>query len=151
MSPALVSLLCLCILNAVLLFYVIYIRQENFGTSWGKAGLISTLFLLIPILVFALWHQNRAEGRLKDLGLAVYPGFASSSGIASGFGDSPTWVFELDTGSSDVIAFYREKENHGEWRIIASNDDSLLFERPGEVLSILSDGKAVAFSVERKD
>ena len=145
------ALLALCLLNIAALYYVIYVRKEHNTGGWGKAGLITTLFLLVPVIIVSLWHQQQAEVRLTEIGLQAFPGFKSSSGIATGLGESPFWVFTVEGEPGDALAFYEKPENRGGWRIVSATSANLILERETEVLSIFTNEDTIVFSVTRKD
>ena len=87
MSLGLLVLLGFCLLNVGLLIYLIYVKKSLMSDSRAKAGLITTLFFLIPIIFLTLWQQHHAQDRLQHLGFTPYAGFKSSSGIATGLGE----------------------------------------------------------------
>lgn len=89
MDLSLIALLGGCLMTAALLYYVIFVRREQPISSWGKSGIVTLMFVLVPVLVIALWFQDGAVNRLEQMGFEPYPGFVSCSGIATGLGEKP--------------------------------------------------------------
>jgi hypothetical protein len=147
MDSSLIALLGGCLLMAALLYYVIFVRREHLIISWGKSGLVSLVFVLVPVLLIALWFQSGAENRLERIGFKPYPGFVSSSGIATGLGEKPFWVFSVEGGAETVLEYYRQPENRNGWALVADTESLLLFEREGKSVAVSSLGDSVAFTM----
>lgn len=145
MDLDLIALLGGCLLLAALLYYVIFVRREEPIGSWGKSGLVSLVFVLVPVLLIALWYQSGAENRLKEIGFTPYPGFISSSGVAAGQGKNPIWVFSVEGDLAAVLEFYRRPENHNGWTLVSENEGLLLFRHEKRLVSISANMKSVAF------
>ena len=145
MDPALIALLGGCLSLAILLYYVIFIRRDGAVGSWGKSGLLTLLFVLIPVLVIALWNQSGAESRLALIGLSPYPGLTSSSGVATGQGKNPVWVFSVEGGAEPALKFYSHPENHKGWTLVSKSKSLLLFKSEGKTLVISANAESMAF------
>jgi hypothetical protein len=147
MDFSLIALLGFCLFFAALLYYVIFVRREEPIGPWGKSGLVILIFLIVPVLIIALWYQAEAERRLEEIGFTPYPGFISSSGVATGSGENPVWVFSLDGDVDAVLDFYKSAENHKGWALVSESESLLMFEREGEALSMFVGAGSVAFSI----
>lgn len=147
MDTALIALLAGCLVLAALLYYVNYVHPQEPTGHWGKSGLINLMLVLVPVLVIALWFQDGAEDRLAELGLTPYPGFVSSSGVATGAGESPVWVFSVEGDPEQVLAFYRRAENRAGWSLHSESGSLLLLEKEGRLLSVAASPGSVAIMV----
>lgn len=144
MDLALIVLLGFCLVLAALLYYVIFVRREKRLSPWGMSSLLALLFIVIPVIMIALWYQSGAGHRLEQLGFQPYPGLISSSGIATGTGKAPIWVFSIEGDDAPVLQFYRQRENHKGWSLVTESHYGLMFKREEEVLTLLvGDGKVV--------
>lgn len=147
MDPSLIALLVGFVLMAALLYHVIFIRREHPIGSWAKSGLVVFVFLLIPVLLIALGFQAGAENRLQKIGFRPYPGFVSSSGIATGLGENPFWVFSVEGGATAVLEYYRQPENREGWVLVADSEFLLLFEREGQKVAVSAVADGVTFTL----
>jgi len=139
MDLSLIALLGGCLLLAALLAYVIFVRREHLIVSWGRSGLVTLLFMLIPLVVISLWYQAGAETRLEQIGFTRYPGVVSSSGLAVGLGENPVWVFTVEGDAERALDFYRRAENRRGWALVSEGASLLLFEREGRLLAVSAD------------
>lgn len=148
MDVSLLAILAFCLSYAAALYYFIFVRREARLGPWGRSGLVTLLFVITPVLAMILWYQSGAESRLEGLGFNSYPGFVSSSGIATGVGDAPIWVFTIVGDEDSVLLFYKQSENHAGWTLVSESDMGLVFERGSEKLSILVGEGNVVFSIK---
>ena len=148
MEESLLSILVFCLSYAAALYYSIFVRRETRLGSWGKSGLVTLVFVITPVLVMNLWNQSEAESRLERLGFNPYPGFVSSSGIATGSGKAPIWVFSIEGYEGSVLQFYKKDENHVGWSLMSESDMSLIFERGSEKLSVFVGSDNVVFTLK---
>ncbi|HOP18113.1 MAG: hypothetical protein KDI22_06255 [Gammaproteobacteria bacterium] len=149
MDLSLIALLGGCLLLAAVLYYVIFVRREHPISPWGKSGLVTLMFVLVPVLVIALWYQAGAESRLAQIGFTPYPGFASSSGVATGLGENPVWVFSVEGGAKPVLEFYGRPENRKGWALVSESESLLLFEREGKSVAVSAVADSVAFTMRQ--
>ncbi len=147
MDLSLIALLAGCLLLAGLLYYVIFVRREHPVSPWGKSSLVTLVFLLIPVLLIALWYQAGAQDRLVQIGFTPYPGFVASSGVATGLGERPVWVFSVDGGAEPVLEFYRRPDNRKGWVLVSDGRSLLLFEREGKSVAVSAVADSVAFTM----
>ena len=145
MDPTLITLLIGCILWAVLLcYFFIYRRAKDLGAG-GKSALIIITFILVPVIGFVLWGQKQSFQRLEELGFEAYQGLGHSFGVATGAGDSSTWLYSLSSSEDALLDFYRNPAKHKGWKLIAEESGGLTFERGNSKMLIrVSDGN-VAF------
>ena len=148
MDTALFAILGFCLFFAALLYYVIFVRREARLGPWGRSGLVTLLFVITPVLVIVLWYQSGAQSRLAKLGFNPYPGFISSSGIATGSGETPIWVFSIEGDERSVLMFYKKNENHDGWSLVSESETGLIFERGNEVLTVFVGAGSVVFSMK---
>jgi hypothetical protein len=73
-----------------------------------KATFIIMLFMMIPLVSFALWRQAGAIDRLSNTGIKPYPGILHSIGLATG---PSTWVFKTTSTPEDIQSFYHLEDN----------------------------------------
>ena len=148
MEISLLAILVFCVSYDALLYYFIFIRREARLGPWGRSGLVTLLFVITPVLVMILWYQSGAESRLERMGFSPYPGFVSSSGIATGSGEAPIWVFSIEGNEGSVLQFYRKNENHVGWTLVSESEMGLTFERGSEILSVFVGADNVIFSLK---
>ena len=151
MDLSLIALLGGCLMMAALLYYVIFVRREQPISSWGKSGIVTLMFVLVPVLVIALWFQAGAVNRLEQMGFEPYPGFVSSSGIATGLGEKPFWVFTVEGGAEPVLEFYKLAENRKGWMLVSESKSLLLFEREGKSVAVSAVADSVAFMMGQRE
>lgn len=150
MDVSLIALLGFNLIFAALLYYFIFIRREQRLGPWAKSGLFAILFIILPLLVMTLWYQAGAAQRLHQLGFTPYPGLISSSGTATGTGESPLWVFSFKGNSDALLQFYKDKNNHKGWTLVSETATGLSFKRGGKMLSVFVSEDNVVFTVKPK-
>ena len=74
METSLLTILVFCLSFASLLYYVFIVRNEVDLGARGKSGLFTILFVILPVLVIALWNQLESKDRLSEIGFNPYPG-----------------------------------------------------------------------------
>ena len=62
----------------------------------------------------------------------------SSIGIGNGYGDNPTWIFELKSDGEDTLEFYRKDSNRDGWILVEDNDLLLRFMQGPRTMTIAS-------------
>ena len=150
MDTSLLTLLGFCWALAAILYYLFVVRREVDLGGLGKSGLIILMFVITPVLVIALWNQSEAEVRLSRVGFNAHPGFVSSVGIATGAGSDPVWVFSVETDENLILNYYKKRENHGPWQLVSESENSLLFQKEAEIMTIHVSDKRVVFSLIHK-
>ena len=150
MDLALLLILAFVLAYAGLLYYFIYVKKQPTTGPWGKSGIFISVFIIAPIIIIVLWFQSGAKGRLQEKGFTPHPGLNSISGIATGTGDSPTWVFSTDDSESSITEFYLQEHNRDGWSLVSDNQSLLLFEKGNEVAQILVGDGDVIFSIRKK-
>ena len=148
MEMSLLPILVFCVSYAAFLYYFIFVRKEARLGPWGRSGLVTLLFVITPVLVMTLWFQSGAENRLERLGFTPYPGFVSSSGIATGSGEAPIWVFSITGNEDSVLQFYKKNKNHPGWSLVSETKMGLTFERGSETLSVFVEPGNVVFTLK---
>ena len=143
MSPALLSILVVCLILITILFYVFIIRRQQDFLARGKAALLIIAFLIVPILGLTLWNQMLSKGRLAELGFVPYHGLGSSVGVLTGTGDQPMWLFTISETENAVLDFYKRTENRLGWDLVSENPAMLVFENSDSRLTLhVGDGTA---------
>jgi len=117
MQVSLLFLLAVAILLSVQGYYFGYVRPPVVLAWLQQATFIISTFLLVPVLVYVLLNQSGAVKRLAETGIRPYPRITESVGVANGFGENPTWVFEVDATVNEVREFYQAKANTGDWTL----------------------------------
>ncbi len=106
MDPTLIGLLIGCIVWAALLcYFFIYQGAKDLGEG-SKSALVIVTLLLVPVIGFVLWGQKQSLQRLEELGFEAYQGLGHSVGVATGAGDSPTWLYSLSSSEDAFLGFY---------------------------------------------
>ena len=144
MDPILTTLLLAVLALAGLLFYVFIVRREPDPGGRGMAGLITLLFVLVPVLLITLWLQSDSAQRLSDTGFVPHPALVSTVGVAAGVGENPVWVYSIAGDPRDIVQFYRDAGNHPGWQQVSDSENMLIFETDDRRMSLfVSDNSAI--------
>jgi hypothetical protein len=107
-DTSLILLLVFLIAVEIQAFYFGFVSPPRTGAWLQQASFVILSFLLIPLLVYVLYSQAAAASRLGKYGIEAHPAIDSSIGIGNGYGDNPTWIFELKSDGEDILEFYRQ-------------------------------------------
>lgn len=149
MDTSLLLLLIAGLGYAALLYYLLFVRSERDPAGWGLSGIMAMLFIIAPIIVIVLWSQSGAQQRLHDLGFVPHPKFVSSMGIATGVGESPTWVFDTDATEAEIVAFYKREEHRPGWQLTGQGPSVLVFKNARRTLTLFTGDGSAVFVLDR--
>ena len=135
-DTSLIILLIAIILIDIQAYYFGFINPPK-ATAWlQKSGFITLTFLLIPVLIYTIYHQAGSVKRLEAYGLDVYPAIDNAVGFNNGYGKNPTWVFELTDKAQDVLSFYKQSLSDMRWILIEDNHLYLRYKQKEKLLTI---------------
>ena len=150
MDVSLVILLVAILALAALLYYVFLVKQTPDPGGKGGGGLITIVFILVAVVVFAIWNQSTADDRLNKVGFKHHPALRSSVGFATGLGEDPVWVFALDGDPGQIMQFYKTKDNYTGWQLVYQGKNMLVYENEAQSLSIFVAEDDVIFALNSK-
>jgi hypothetical protein len=133
MQPQIVILLIICILLAAQGYYFGFVRPPRALAWLQQATFALMLFMIIPLVLFALWKQSGAVGRLESTGVRPDPGILHAIGLATG---PSTWVFKSTSTPEDLRSFYHSQEGLDGWELISSSNDMLIISNGREKMAI---------------
>ncbi|MEZ4552100.1 MAG: hypothetical protein R2874_16990 [Desulfobacterales bacterium] len=83
-------------------------------SAWlQKATFILMLFMMIPLVSFALWKQVGAVEGLASTGVKPHPGILHPIGLATG---PSAWVFKAKSNPEDIKLFYHSEDSFEDGR-----------------------------------
>ncbi|NCF18602.1 MAG: hypothetical protein GWP63_10195 [Haliea sp.] len=138
MDTSLILLLVFLIAVEIQAFYFGFVSPPRTGAWLQQASFVILSFLLIPLLVYVLYSQAAAASRLGKYGIEAHPAIDSSIGIGNGYGDNPTWIFELKSDGEDILEFYRQDSSRDGWVLVEDNSLLLRFTRESKTMTIAS-------------
>ena len=133
MQPQLVVLLIICVVLATQGYYFGFVRPPKVLAWLQQATSILMLFIMIPLVSFALWKQTGAVERLENSGVKPHPGILHPVGLATG---PSTWVFKAKSNPEDIKSFYYSEDSFEGWEIISSSDNMLIVSNGDEKMTI---------------
>ena len=136
MQDSLILLLIFCAALSVQGYYSGFYRPLAVLSWLAQSTFVIATFMLIPILVYVLVTQSGAIERLEKAGIRPYPGIKGSAGIANVRGDNPTWVFEVQGSSDEILEFYRSTENTGNWSFHGDDGIYLRLSKNDQIMKI---------------
>ena len=144
MDPILTTLLFAVLALAGLLYYVFIVRREADPGGRGVAGVITLLFVLVPVLFITWWLQSDSAQRLSDTGFVPHPALVSTAGVAAGVGENPVWVYSIADDPRIIARFYRDPANRPGWEQVSDSESMLIFESDDRRMSLfVSDHSAI--------
>ena len=133
MQPQLMVLLFICIVFAAQGFYFGFVRPPKVLAWLQQATFILMLFMMIPLVSFALWKQVGAVERLASTGVKPHPGILHPIGLATG---PSAWVFKAKSNPEDIKSFYHSEDSFEGWEIISSSGNMLIVSNGDEKMTI---------------
>lgn len=162
MDISLIITLLLLLLFASALYYYFFKKRVPDVFYLGKSSLVIIMFMIVPLLATVLYYQAGAEDRLNAIGFTPHSSFTSSVGIATGTGESPTWLFETDSSKETIIDFYKKEqthrgweqieEDHPKWRLELDTRIYISFRKNNNIMRLLASDNMAGFilSIENK-
>ena len=149
MDPILITLLIAVLALAGLLYYVVIVRRQPDPGGRGMAGMITLLFVLVPVLLITLWLQSDSARKLSDTGFVPHPALAASMGVATGVGEDPVWVFSIEGDPDAIVRFYKDPSSHAGWQRVWASEGMLMFESDdGQRMSLFVSDDSAIFSLQ---
>ena len=136
MQGSLIFMLLVCFVLSLQGYYFGFFRPLAVLAWLAQSTFVISTFLLIPILIYVLVSQSGAIERLENTGIRPYPGIVESIGLGNGWGDNPTWMFEVHANSGEVREFYSSPENTGDWSFQGDDGIYLRFRKNDLVMKI---------------
>ena len=133
MQPELIVLLISCVVLAAQGYYFGFVRPPKVLAWLQQATFVLMLFMMLPLVSFALWKQSGAVERLASTGVKPHPDILHAIGLATG---PSTWVFKSKSNPEDVKSFYHSEDSLQGWELISSSDDMLIVSNGDEKMTI---------------
>ena len=133
MQPQIVVLLIICGVLAAQGYYFGFVRPPKVLAWLQQATFVLMLFMMVPLVWFALWKQSGAVERLASTGVKPHPGIQHAIGLATG---PSIWVFKSKSTTEDLRSFYHSEEGLDGWELFSSSDDMLIVSNGHEKMSI---------------
>jgi hypothetical protein len=101
-----------------------------------QASFILLTFLLIPLLIYILYSQGGSINRLEKYGIKAHPKIQHVIGNGNGYGENPTWIFQLGSNEGNVLAFYKQLLFSSQWKLTEDTELYLRYTQEEKILTI---------------
>ena len=105
------------------------------------------MFFIAPIIATTLYYQSGAEDRLQKSGFTPHSSFESSVGVATGTGDNPIWMFSTNSDKQTIVDFYKQEQNHQDWKLTGEDAKWLIFTKEDQKMRINISNNTVLFMI----
>ena len=139
MDFSLILLLIALVALNIQAYYFGWLRPPTVLAWLQQSSFIVLTFLLIPLLIYALYSQSQALNRLERHGIVPHPAIKNAVGIANGRGENPIWLFELNN-NANALDFYRNLMQSGQWKLSDDLGIQLRFTGDKNTLTIMQSG-----------